>query len=148
MKPFNSNKHSFKVPTNYFETLESDILMKPKKIRKEEGFRVPENYFPELEEKIVSTSIQSSQPNNLRKLVFTISSIAASLLIVVAVYFSFFIKDNKEVNTFTKNTKDLVDDKTEEAVYESLYKTYFVEDTKKSSNDITLDDLEDFYAER
>lgn len=148
MKAFQSNRKSFKVPTNYFETLESDILTKTKVLGKEEGFRVPENYFPQLEEKIVSTSIQSTHPNNLRKLVLTISSIAASLLIVVAVYFSFFIKDNKDVNTFTKNTKDLVDDKTEEAVYESLYKTYFVEDTKKSSNDITLDDLEDFYAER
>ena len=148
MKPFNSNKHSFKVPTNYFEELENSILAQSKSFGKEEGFAVPTNYFPELEEKIVLHSVNTSQSNNIRKLVITVSSIAASLLILVAVYFSFFIKDSNEVNTFTKNTSEVVDEQTEDAVYESLYKSYFVEDTKKSSNDITLDDLEDFYAER
>lgn len=140
MKPFDLNRNSFKVPANYFETLEEDILTKNKLLGKGKSFRVPDNYFSQFEEKIVLTSVQSSQPNNLRKLVFTISSIAASILIVIAVYFSFF--------TNNKKTSEVVDKQTEEAVYESLYKTYFVEDTKKSSNDITLDDLEDFYADR
>lgn len=143
MKAFKSPKNSFKTPSNYFQKLEDSILTDAKTFDTRKGFVVPENYFNQLEEKIVSTSLP--QPSNLRFLWAAVSSVAACLVVGISVY---YVSTDKSETHFTTH-QSTVDEHVEDAVYKSLYKSYFVDDEqKKSSNDITLDDLDDFYSEQ
>lgn len=143
MKHLNKNNKSFSVPSNYFETLE-DNIMHNKVLKNSLGYTVPDNYFNHLNHKISNKSTGS----NVKKLFISITSIAASIIIILTVYFSFFNNEKLESLDFVNNPTKVVDDETEHAVYESLYKSYFIDDSKKSSNEITLDDMEEFYADR
>lgn len=143
------NKDNFTTPNNYFDHLENSILNETKRFGDVSSFDVPEDYFTSLESKIlVSNAIQSKV--KLRKLWISISSVAACLLAVAIIYFSFDNESNESNYSISKDIySNEVNPEVEDAVYESLYKTYFVEDdTKKSPNDISLDDLDEFYSDR
>ncbi len=149
METFKSNKNSFKTPTNYFKELEDSILAEGKSFEQGKGFVVPNDYFNQLEQKIVSKSI-SSKPSNVRVLWASISSVAACLVVGVTLFY-FNSSDAKidSLSNLVKGQSNEVDEKVEDAVYKSLYKSYFVdEEPKKSSNEITLDDLDDFYSDQ
>lgn len=143
MKHFDTNKNAFKLPDNYFNQLEDSILIESKKLPEKNGFIVPENYFSELEDKIVSTAVEQNKQGKVRKLWIAISSVAACLIIASISLYP-LINASKKVNT----AKIEVDKQTEDDVYESLYDAYFDDENKKSSNEITLDDLDDFYSEK
>lgn len=148
METSRGNKNSFKTPSNYFENLEDSILSETKQFGKVNGFDVPEGYFEQLEDKLV---LGRKKRGNMRVLWASISSVAACLVVGVSVFY--FMNDSADisVDSYAKfsNSKTVVDEKVEDAVYESLYKSYFVDDEhKKSSNEITLDDLDNFYSEQ
>ena len=149
METFKSNKNSFKTPTNYFQELEDSILAEGKSFEQGKGFVVPNDYFNQLEQKIVSKSISSNR-SNVRLLWTSISSVAACLAVGVTLFY-FNSSDSKmdSLSNLVKGQSNEVDENVEDAVYKSLYKSYFVdEEPKKSSNEITLDDLDDFYSDQ
>ena len=84
----------FKVPEDYFNTLEDTILsdLKLKTITRETGYKVPENYFDSLEDKITA-SITAEKDVKVIKL-FTkknflyATSIAASLILMFNLFFN------------------------------------------------------------
>jgi predicted house-cleaning noncanonical NTP pyrophosphatase (MazG superfamily) len=141
MKQFETNKKSFQIPENYFNQLEDKLLTETKQFSDKKGFDVPKNYFNDLEERIVSTSIKVNKQGKIRNLWIIVSSVAACLIIVTAFIYP-LINSTKELNTAK------VDKKVEEDVYESLYDSYLEDEHKKSSNDISLDDLEKYYSDQ
>ena len=147
MKQFDSNNKAFQVPENYFEQLEDSILTQNKFFSEGNRFDVPSNYFNELDQSILQRTV-NSKSSNVRKLWIGISSVAACAILALVAYNS-----SKEVNTFVDQQLTVfhlkeVDNQTEEAVYKSLYQFYFVEEEqKKSSNELTLDDFEEYYNE-
>lgn len=84
----------FKVPEDYFDSLEDSILneLKLTKFEKASGYKTPENYFESLEEKITST-IKHDKDGKVIKL-FTwrkatyVAAAAASLILLINVYFN------------------------------------------------------------
>lgn len=148
MKAFKT-KENFSTPPYYFDQLEETILNETKRFGNASSFDVPTDYFAELESKILQENCASQKLGNVRKLWFTVSSVAACLLLISFVYFQ--IKDSSLKQAYIVDLQlhnADIDPNVEEAVYESLYRSYFADDdTKKSSNEITLDDLDQFYSE-
>ena len=140
MKNTNLNKkREFTVPEEYFASLEESILNETKRFEETTAFNVPTDYFSALEANILNSTVKQKQVK-ARQLWIAASSVAACLILFVVGYTQIInpeLKDNV--------AKNKVDQKLENDVYESLYETYFVEETKKSSNDVTLDNLESFY---
>jgi len=136
-----NNKREFTVPAEYFASLEESILNETKRFEETTAFNVPTDYFSALEADILNSTVKQKQ-GKARQLWIAASSVAACLILFVVGYTQIInpeLKDNV--------AKSKVDQKLENDVYESLYETYFVEETKKSSNDVTLDDLESFYSD-
>lgn len=142
------NKEGFTTPKNYFDQLEESIINETKSFGEGSSFDIPEGYFESLEAKILDKN-KTASIKKVRRLWVAISSVAAC--IVVAGFFYFQSVESKDQTQYIvdQNTYEEVDSVTEEDVYESLYKTYFVEeDIKKSPNDISLDDLDKFYSDQ
>lgn len=143
-----NNNKEFKIPTDYFASLEESILNETKRFEDRSIFEVPTDYFSDLEASILNSTVQVKK-GKARQLWIAVSSVAACLLLFVVGYIQF--NDSKEKTTLIvdKKVSPKVDQKLENDVYESLYKTYFVEEEiKKSSNDISLDDLDEFYLDQ
>ena len=141
MKQFETNKKSFQIPENYFNQLEDQLLTEAKRFSDRDGFDVPKNYFTDLEERIVSTALQENKRGKIRNLWITVSSVAACLIIATLFLYPMF-QSPEEIHTAK------IDKQVEEDVYESLYDDYLEEESKKSSNEITLDDLDEFYSDQ
>ena len=77
------NNNPFKVPNGYFETLEKELLEKTKTNYNAYGFKTPKGYFDQLERNILVKTIPQKVLNNktLKRILFGISSVAASLLL-------------------------------------------------------------------
>lgn len=151
MKDLKFKHHkNFTTPENYFNQLEKSILNETKRFEDGASFDVPENYFSRLETKLISTALPHKKSKWI-SLWWAAASVAACLLVFVILY-SNDTESTPESSPFVMDSKSYeaeVDPEVEEAVYESLYKSYFVdEDIKKSSNEISLDDLDHFYAEK
>ena len=150
MKKFElNNNNEFKVPENYYKELENSILNETKRFNETSGYEVPSNYFVDLEATILQSAVNKKQGKN-RKLWISVSSVAACLLVIVSVYLHFsstITFGEKSYVLESQNTPE-VDAELEHDVYESLYKSYFVEEEKKSPNDIALDDLDYLYLEQ
>lgn len=149
MKKFELNKNNeFKVPIDYFDRLEESILNESKQFEDRSVHRVPTNYFKDLEANILNNTINNKK-RKTRKLWITVSSVAACLVLFIVGYTQFNSTPKNTVLIVDKKTDVKVDQELENAVYESLYRSYFVEEEqKKSSNEITLDDLEYFYSDQ
>ena len=149
MKEF-KQKENFSTPPNYFDQLEESILNETKRFSDASSFDVPPVYFIALEEKILQVNNKSKNLGKVRKLWFAVSSVAACMLLFTFVYFQVKEPDNNSNYIVDYNVGDNdIDPDVERAVYESLYRSYFADDdTKKSSNEITLDDLDDFYSDQ
>jgi len=144
MKEFGTNNKPFNLPENYFNQLEESILIETKKFSENDALSTPENYFSDLENRILVQTIQKNKQGKVKQLWIAVSSVAACL-VLVAVFLAPQLEDKYNLTL----SKSKVDKKTENAVYKSLYDVYFEEeDQKKSSNDITLDDLDEFYSEQ
>ena len=88
-----NNKTGFKTPENYFESFEASIndrLNIEDKLQglKDPGFSVPKDYFKNLDQNI----LEQLQPKtkvvklNTRKRFYYVASIAASLLLLIAIF--------------------------------------------------------------
>lgn len=143
-----NNKKEFKVPTDYFASLEESILNETKRFEDTSAFDVPTDYFSELEANILNSAGKQKQ-GKVRQLWIAVSSVAACLILFVVGYTQFNSTEDKTTLVVDTNVSPKVDQKLENDVYESLYKSYFVEEEiKKSSNDISLDDLDEFYSDQ
>ena len=141
MKQFETNKKPFQTPENYFNQLEDQLLAETRQFSDKNAFDVPKNYFTDLEERIVSAAIKTNKRVKIRKLWITVSSVAACLIVATTFLYPLIHMNNEP--TIAK-----VDKQVEEDVYESLYDDYLEEESKKSSNEITLDDLDEFYSDQ
>ncbi|MBS7332847.1 MAG: hypothetical protein KIG88_04540 [Weeksellaceae bacterium] len=143
-----NNNKEFKIPTDYFASLEESILNETKRFEDRSIFEVPTDYFSDLEASILNSTVQVKK-GKARQLWIAVSSVAACLLLFVVGYIQFNNSKEKTTLIVDKKVSPKVDQKLENDVYESLYKTYFVEEEiKKSSNDISLDDLDEFYLDQ
>ncbi|WNH07892.1 hypothetical protein [Thalassobellus suaedae] len=84
----NINETGFKVPKDYFNTLEDSILseIKLKELSSVSGFKTPKDYFETLEDRIIEKTSNKKTPKvisifNKRNLVY-ISSVAAAVLLL------------------------------------------------------------------
>lgn len=141
MKRFETNKKSFQLPENYFSQLEDQLLTEAKRFSDKDGFVVPEHYFNQLEEKLVLVALQENKQGKLRSLWLTISSVAACLIVATTFLYPL-------INSAKESSVAKVDKQVEEDVYESLYDAYLEDEHKKSSNDISLDDLDEYYSDQ
>mgnify|MGYP003121723515 CR=1 FL=1 len=93
------SKSGFKVPENYFEELETNmmhILGEDENLlstRKEKGFTTPANYFDNVEKEILSITIgQASQSKVIsifrKEYVLKIAAIAAVFIGIISIWFS------------------------------------------------------------
>lgn len=143
-----NNNKEFKIPTDYFASLEESILNETKRFEDRSAFEVPTDYFSDLEASILNSTVEVKK-GKARQLWIAVSSVAACLLLFVVGYIQFNDSKDKTTLIVDKKVSPKVDQKLENDVYESLYKTYFVEEEiKKSSNDISLDDLDEFYLDQ
>ncbi|QTV04722.1 hypothetical protein [Faecalibacter bovis] len=143
-----NNNKEFKIPTDYFASLEESILNETKRFEDRSIFEVPTDYFSDLEASILNSTVQVKK-GKARQLWIAVSSVAACLLLFVVGYIQFNNSKEKTTLIVDKKVSPKVDQKLENDVYESLYKSYFVEEEiKKSSNDISLDDLDEFYLDQ
>ncbi len=141
MKRFETNKKSFQIPENYFSQLEDQLLTEAKRFSDRDGFVVPENYFNQLEEKLIVTAIKEDKKGKRRNLWLAISSVAACLIVATTFLYPL-------INSVNSVETAKVDKQVEEDVYESLYDDYLEDEHKKSSNDISLDDLDEYYSDQ
>ena len=139
MKRFETNNKSFQVPENYFNQLEEHLLTEQKRFSDKKDFVVPENYFSDLEDRLISSAFEENKKGKVRKLWIMLSSVAACLVIVTTIIYPLF-QSPEEIQTAK------IDKQLEEDVYESLYDDYFEDEQKKSSNEISLDDLDEYYS--
>lgn len=143
-----NNNKEFKIPTDYFASLEESILNETKRFEDRSAFEVPTDYFSDLEASILNSTVEVKK-GKARQLWIAVSSVAACLLLFVVGYIQFNDSKDKTTLIVDKKVSPKVDQKLENDVYESLYKSYFVEEEiKKSSNDISLDDLDEFYLDQ
>lgn len=87
-KLHNIKETGFRVPKDYFDTLEDTVLShnKLKERSSESGFKTPDNYFDNLEDTILSKVSEKEKPKVIsifskRNLIYA-SSIAAAILLL------------------------------------------------------------------
>ena len=94
-------KHGFKVPKNYFETVEDDFFVKlnESSFPKEAGFSIPKGYFDSLEDTILTKLETTKKPTkviSLRSKVIRFAPFAAAASILLFIGMNYF--------TFSPNT--------------------------------------------
>ena len=95
-KSYKINNGGFKVPDDYFENFEQDLMdtIHLKSNVPESGFKVPMNYFESLDERIMDSIESTSSSKVIRlqpwKSVVTIAAVAATILLMLG----FFINSN------------------------------------------------------
>lgn len=87
-KLHNIKKTGFKIPKDYFDSLEDTIIssIKLKELSSESGFKTPDNYFDTLEDTILSKTSEKESSKVIsilsrRNLIYA-SSIAAAVLLL------------------------------------------------------------------
>ncbi|TGV02692.1 hypothetical protein [Flavivirga rizhaonensis] len=92
-KLHNIKETGFKVPDDYFNTLENVILsdIKLKKVSKDSGFKLPEDYFNNLEDTIID-KVSTKTPTKVislfrKKTIIYLSGIAAAVLLLFYISF-------------------------------------------------------------
>lgn len=94
-KIHNINTTGFKTPNNYFESFDEELMQRLDEEKSIEGisspgFTVPKDYFVSVETKIIDTVNSESKTKIVslfsRKQLYYVSGIAASLLLMLAVF--------------------------------------------------------------
>ncbi|MDO7170660.1 hypothetical protein [Mariniflexile sp. AS56] len=90
----NIKSTGFKVPKDYFASLEAGILseVKLKELASDPGYKVPENYFDSLEDKIINTVKPQKETKVVklvtwRKAAYAVA-VAASLILTINLFFT------------------------------------------------------------
>jgi cell division protein FtsL len=110
-KLHNIKDTGFKVPKNYFDSLEDAILtdLKLKEMAPESGYKVPDNYFESLEHKITNAIVLEKEGKVIKLFTWRkaayITSIAASLILM----FNIFFNNTKNITIDTIETASIED---------------------------------------
>ena len=102
MNNFNT-KNPFKVPENYFINLNKNILNNSETLIKNSGFRVPKNYFGVVQEEIISNVASNNDKGVVKKIIISLSGIAASLFLFFSITYSINTKpviENQSLNDY------------------------------------------------
>lgn len=140
MKNKNTENHNeFKIPENYFNTIEDRVFEKlsEKKLLKNDEFNIPKNYFETVEdsvfEKLNLTHKKETKVISIRRLLIQIS-VAAALIFMASL---FYINNNStNINTITANDVDIWLDENVEDIDTFLIAEIFEADE--------IDDLQNF----
>lgn len=93
-KLHNIKETGFKVPKDYFGSLEDVILtdLKLKEMAPETGYKVPENYFESLEHKITNAIVPEKEVKVIKLFTWRkaayVSAVAASLILMFNIFFN------------------------------------------------------------
>jgi cell division protein FtsL len=93
-KLHNIKNTGFKVPKDYFGSLEDAILtdLKLKEMAPETGYKVPENYFESLEHKITNAIVPEKEVKVIKLFTWRkaayVSAVAASLILMFNIFFN------------------------------------------------------------
>ncbi|UKM64715.2 hypothetical protein GSB9_01272 [Flavobacteriaceae bacterium GSB9] len=138
-------KTGFKVPNNYFDTLEDDLLpeIKLKTNLERSGFTVPKTYFSDLDSDIINKIQKENEPKVIsivsKKNLIYISSVAAAVLLL----FSLSVLNTKPETTFDSLDVQTVENYIlEEDIGAYEINTTLTEDDFYAENftDVTIDD--------
>ena len=111
MTDFNK-KNPFKIPENYFQELEYLLTENTENINVKNNLSTPKGYFNLLEEEILKEIYPEKKSlSNVRKITFSITSIAASFLIL-----------------FVFNTFEAPKTMTEDQAFNDYLESYYLED--------------------
>ena len=111
MTDFNK-KNSFKIPENYFQELEYLLTENTENINVKNNLSTPKGYFNLLEEEILKEIYPEKKSlSNVRKITISITSIAASFLIL-----------------FVFNTFEAPKTMTEDQAFNDYLESYYLED--------------------
>ena len=102
MNNFNT-KNPFKVPENYFINLNKNILNNSETLLKNSGFRVPKNYFSMVQEEIISNVASNNDKGVLKKIIISLTGIAASLFLFFSISYTINTKpviENQSLNDY------------------------------------------------
>ena len=104
----NINETGFKIPEDYFDTLESNLLDRIKTCEvlgnvDETGFKIPKDYFDTVETKIFNIiNAKDETPVitfNFKKKLYYFSGIAASIILLIAIFINTSNTDELSVET-------------------------------------------------
>ncbi len=130
MEKFYSDKNSFKVPENYFEELQQQILYKAK-LQKRENFEVPENYFDKLHNRLQNIpEVHSPKTISFIPKRYLISGLAASIIVIFGLIF------------FYNNHQDKMQT-TSAVAHQTLYNVYLEE--PKYEEEMPKDVIQEYY---
>lgn len=93
-KLHNIKETGFKVPKDYFGSLEATILtdLKLKEQAPESGYKVPDNYFDSLEQKITNAIVPEKEVKVIKLFTWRkaayMSAVAASLILMFNIFFN------------------------------------------------------------
>ncbi|WP_372756613.1 hypothetical protein [Mariniflexile sp.] len=126
-KLHNIKDTGFKVPKDYFASIEDTILseIKLQESVSKTGYKVPENYFSTLEDKI----IKAVEPKKDTKVIKLITWRKASYIAAVAASLILFI------NIFVNNTKETI---TIETVDTASIENYFIDEDLEATEFASL----------
>ena len=133
-KLHNIKDTGFKVPKDYFGSLEDAILtdLKLKEKAPESGYKVPDNYFDSLEHKITNALVPEKEVKVIKLFTWRkaayVSAVAASLILMFNIFFN--------------NTNNVTIDNIETASIENYILNEDLE-TSEMASFFTDDDLSD-----
>lgn len=150
-KLHNIKNAGFKVPKDYFASLEDSILTETKlqELANKTGFTTPPDYFNSLEDNILNTETQVKEPKVVKLITWQhiayVTGIAASILLIVNLFFK------TETNTITIEDLEtasienyILEEDLETTEFASLFTNEDLKDVKLISDGYSSETLEDY----
>jgi len=129
----NQRKNPFKVPVDYFSSLEKVILIKTKTNFSAYGFKIPKPYFKNLEEDIFEKTIRKN--NSFMK--SNVKYVFLSLVIVVSIFIYYSLSFSPEI-LIKKENKISLDDYIENYFLDGLNSYEIISMLNEAEIDNTL----------
>ncbi|WP_308991191.1 hypothetical protein QLS71_002070 [Mariniflexile litorale] len=150
-KLHNIKTTGFKIPKDYFASLEDTILNEAKlqEIITEPGYKVPNNYFDSLEEKIINATQSQKQDIKVIKLITWrkasyVAAVAASLILTINIFFN----NNKNITIESIETTSIenyiIDEDIETSEFASLFTNEDLIDVRLIHDGYTSETLENY----
>ncbi|MFD0989607.1 hypothetical protein ACFQ1R_05830 [Mariniflexile jejuense] len=146
----NIKKTGFKVPKDYFESLEDSILsdLKLKELSPKSGYTTPDNYFNTLEDNIINTINQTKEVKVVKLITWRkaayATAVAASLILMINVFFN----NTKNITIDTIETASIenyiIDEDVEANEFASLFTKEDLQDVQLITDGYNSETLENF----
>lgn len=141
----------FKVPKDYFASLEDSIIseLKLKAFTTESGFKTPNNYFESLEDKIVNTVVtQHTEVKVIKLITWRKASYVAAVAASVVLIFNVFFNNTKNVTIDSIETASLenyfINEDIGSAEFASLFTKEDLSDVRLITDGYSSENLENF----